>query len=184
MPPEKEFTEKRANRHCSRGKGAKAGQSASQSQKSTANPPPRPGPHPTSKTPRKAASQRQGSFAQWAREHPPSPATPGKDGYRPGSSTMGDEPRAKTNSYYSAKKSEPFGATDSWESDSDNVESILKSRPSQPYQKVYREKTKLFEEQTRSSEEESRGRKQAKATETPKKDGANSFWPHPEATPE
>ena len=93
---------------------------------------------------------------------------------------MGDEPRAKTNSYSSAKKPETFGANDSWESDSDNIESILKSRPSQPYQKVYGEKTKLFEEQTRSSEEEIRGRKQAKAAETPKKDGSSGgSYPSP-----
>lgn len=160
--------EKHANQDCSRARASgKFGQS---SQKPASNPPPpRPGPHPTSKTPKKPASQRQGSFAQWAKEHPSSPETPNKNGYRPSSSSMGDEPRAKTNSYQSARKADPISSHDSWESDSDNIESVLKSRPSQPYQKVYRERTRLFEEQTKSSGEDSSGRKKATATGTPNK---------------
>lgn len=92
---------------------------------------------------------------------------------------MGDEPRAKSNSYQSAKKADvpPFsnGAQDS--SDSDDVESILKSRPRQPYQRVYGERTKLFDGQKGSSEEETRGRrpfKDASASPTTPKKGGDS----------
>lgn len=172
--------------HCPRrARGGNFGKSAPQPQpQKPANPPPRPGAHPTAKTPKKPASQRQGSFAQWAKEQPPpgtpgTPGTPGKNGgYRPGGPGMGDEPRAKSNSYQSGKKADapPFsnGAQDSWESDSDNVESILKSRPRQPYQKVYGERTKLFDERN-GGEGEGRGRKPFKdagsAPTTPKKGG-------------
>lgn len=175
-----------ATNHCSRrARGGKFGQSAPQPQpQKPANPPQRPGPHPTARTPKKPASQRQGSFAQWAKEQPTpgTPETPGKNGgYRPGGSGMGDEPRAKSNSYQSAKKADPppsgNGAQDSWESDSDNVESILKSRPRQPYQRVYGERTKLFDGGKGSPEEEGRGRKPFKdagATPTTPKKGGNS----------
>ncbi|SPN99662.1 uncharacterized protein DNG_02514 [Cephalotrichum gorgonifer] len=178
-----------------RPKGAgKFGQSAPQSQPqkpAASNVPPRPGAHPTSKTPKKAPSQRPGSFAQWAKERPTTPETPGKNGYRPTSSTTGDEPRAKSSSYYSStKKTDPFqGAHDSWETDSDNVDQGFKPRSSQPYQNAHRENMKEFSGRSGSSEEESRGRKppSSTATSTPKKDassaGAQSFWPHPESTP-
>ena len=94
---------------------------------------------------------------------------------------------------------------DSSESDSDSFESMPKSRAGQPYPKTYAEKTKLFDERSRNSEEESRRARQANGTTTPKKDGppagsyppprretrgpnailgSQSFWPHPETTPE
>jgi len=97
--------------------------------------------------------------------------SPPKNGYRPNSSTIGDEPRAKSNSYASTPRTEiprpsMSGGSDT---DSEHIESILKGRTSQPYQRTHGERTKIFEgqAQTASSGEESRGRK-------PTKDGRTS----------